>query len=297
MNESDARHTLNNILDQLEIGEGETVYLGIDMSGVPLPDYSIERLSKDAITARENQWCNFVYDVLMERLGPFGTLLAPTFSYAYARFGTPYIHETTPSETGPFTEFLRNQTTAIRSLHPLNSISGVGQNASAILEGTGKAGYGIASPFARLRAHDTKFLFLGAPLGISLTHAHHMEHMYGVNHMFHKLYNTPVSQNKKEVPGPWLCFVRYLNVGVEAEIQNLETRMRSLHLLKECDEWQKPMQSCTVGDVESLAIEMLNESPWAFLQAPREIHIESENIEDIKMHQTAHWLVPKPHLS
>ena len=272
MTEGEARAQFEGILGSLGIRRGDTVFLGIDMGKVPLPAWQ-SALDRDAIRAREESWCEFVHEILMSALGPDGTLLVPSFSYDYARKGVPYTHEESPAETGPFTEYLRRRPEAVRSFHPLNSIAGVGANARAILENVGKTGYGAASPFARLGDYGTKFLFLGTPPGRALVHAHHMEHMYGVNHMYHKIYNTPVTRRGAIAAGPWLCFVRYLGAGVAPRIANLEDRLRQLELIGEYHDWPHPMQCIGCSDVERVGYEMLCEDPCAFLESPVEVHI------------------------
>lgn len=274
MNETEARAALRGILVTLGIERGDTVYLGIDMARAPLPKYPAT-FSPAGIRDREERWCQFVLGVLLDAIGPQGTLLAPSFSYAYAREGKPYYHETSPSETGPFTEYLRTRPGAVRSFHPLNSVSGVGVHAHAILDDVGRAGYGALSPFARLGGYRTKFLCLGSPLGISLTHAHHLEHMYGVNHMYHKVYTVPAYRDGKPVPGPWLCFVRYLGADIEPGIGNLERRLRAMGLLKEIRFSGHPMQCVEATDAEREGYAMLKEDPCAFLEETIEVHVEA----------------------
>ena len=270
--EAEARSALGAVLRSVGVERGDTLYLGVDMARVILPRYPAA-LDRESMRARAEKWCAFLLSVLLDAVGPDGTLLAPTFTYAYARLGTPYEHETSPSETGPFTEHLRRQPSAVRSLHPLNSIAGLGRRAREILGDTGRAGYGARSPFARLAANETKFLFLGANLGIALTHAHHLEHMYGVNHMYHKLYRFPVRKDGMEVPGPWLCFVRYLGVGIEPRIGALEERLRSRGLLAEAGPLETPVQLARCADVEAIGYQMLDENPAAFLTNPVDIQV------------------------
>lgn len=274
MTEEQARAEITGSLARLGIGRHDTVYLGVDMARIPLPAYPAA-LSREAMREREQRWCGFLYDILREAVGDGGTLLAPAFTYAYARDGVPYVHETSPSETGPFTEFLRTRPGAVRSFHPLNSIAGAGPHAAAILEGVGRAGYGAESPFARLRAHGTKFLFLGAPLGTALTHAHHLEHMYGVNHMYHKVYTRPASRGGVDDAGPWLCYVRYLGADIEPRIGHLEDRLRSAGLLEEAGTSAGVAQCVACADVETVGYGMLRLDPCAFLASPLEIHVDA----------------------
>lgn len=288
MTEHEARSQFQDILRNLGIERGDTVYLGIDMGRLPLPRFE-GQLTPDGIRVRREKMCAFVLDVLRDHLGSDGTVLVPSFSYAYARHGTPYVHEESPSEIGPFTEFVRGHSEAIRSLHPLNSVSGIGGNAAAILENVGKAGYGVRSPFGRLGGFSTKFLCLGVTISQSLTYIHHMEHMYGVNHMYHKLYNVPVYANGGEIPGPWLCFVRYLGVGVQATVHGLEARMREDGTLREFFDCDYPMQSVQISDVERVGYAMLEDNPWPFLDHPVEVHMHAAGAATQPTKKPAAW--------
>lgn len=278
MTEAEARHLLNAILDDLGVAAGDTVYLAVDMAGVPLPFWKAE-LSRAAIRARQERWCGFLFDMLMARLGPQGTILAPTFSYGYAR-GEAYVHEDTPSETGPFTEWFRRHPQAVRSLHPIHSVAAVGAKAEAICGGlTGKAAYGTGSVFARLPA-TTKFLCLGATLGASLTYAHHLEQMYGVNHRYTKIFDTPVTRSGQVVAGPWLCFMRYLGTPVRANVHALEAALRDEGALAESP--RLPAMQCVgLTQVDDIAGRMLAADPWAFTKEKVEIRMEAGDAAEI----------------
>jgi aminoglycoside 3-N-acetyltransferase len=275
--EDDARAQINLILDDLAIGSGDVVYLAIDMGRLPLPAYPAA-LSRDAIRAREERWCRFLLDCLLARLGAEGTILAPTFTYAYAARQEPYVHEESPSETGVFTEYLRRHPQARRSLHPIHSVAGLGRRAAELLDDiAGRAAYGEGSVFARLDRVDTKFLCLGASLGASLTYAHHMEQVYGVNHRYTKVFRTPVHQGGREVPGPWLCFMRYLGTPVRANVHALESGLRAAGVLRESTRFAGAHQCAAIADVRRVGYAMLARDPWAFAKEPVEIRIEADS--------------------
>jgi len=273
MSETEAFQLMNQIFDDLDIRSGDTLYVGVDMGKLPLPKYRFDIRSCSVKKYRE-QFCKFLFQSLMERLGSEGTLLAPSFSYDYARNGTPYHHESSPSEVGPFTEYLRTRAGAFRSIHPLNSLVGVGKHAQAILKNVGRAGYGVRSPYMRLGEYDTKFAFLGTRF-TELTYVHHLEQLYGVNYMYNKLYNTPVHKDGVVLPGPWLCFVRYLGIGVSTDLSPLETALRDKGMLKESKHWHQPMQSATIKEVDEVALALLDQDPSIFISKKIEVHIDA----------------------
>ena len=273
MNEDTTHLNFVSIIRNLAIESGDVVYVAVDMANVPLPKLAFE-ISRAGVTEIREKYCAYVFDSLLDVIGDSGTLLVPTYCKSYGRHGKPYHHEKTPSDVGPFSEYFRKREGVIRSLHPMASIAGIGVNAAAILENTGKAGYGICSPFMRFNDYQVKFLFLGLPLAKGLTYLHHLEHLYGVNHMYHKSYGYPVFKDNVLQPGPWLCFRRYLGIGIEANLSNIEDALRENGKLLEIRKSPYFMQSTTVGDVDRIAIEMLKVDPCAFLEKQIEVHMD-----------------------
>ncbi len=255
------------------ITNGATVYLGTDLSGIALPRWPAPR---DAAAMRRHREavCRFVYDAVRGAIGPDGSIFAPAFSYDYARSGTPYEHETSPAEVGPFTEWFRRRAGVERSLHPLFSVCGEGPAASAVLSDTGRSAFGTLSSFARLSEHGTIFVSLGVALPRWLTYAHHLEQLAGVNHAYHKAFTVPVRRNGEVVPGPFLAFVRYLGAGVDIALDGLEAALRDAGALQESRTDAGLLQAVAAADVDRVGLAMLKENPGAFIAAPVDIHVD-----------------------
>ena len=79
MTEFEASQALKTLLEELGVVSGETIYMGLDMARLPLPHWPTA-LNRVAIRAREDRWCAFLFEQIMEVLGPSGTLLVGTFS-------------------------------------------------------------------------------------------------------------------------------------------------------------------------------------------------------------------------
>ncbi|MGE0278490.1 MAG: AAC(3) family N-acetyltransferase [Alphaproteobacteria bacterium] len=272
MTEQEAREAFKRIFRDLDVEHGDTLYLGIDVGRVPLPKYQAA-LTREAIRARERKWCEFIYECLREAIGGEGTLLVPTFTYAYAG-GAPYINEETPSETGPFTEYVRTLPGSVRSLHPIHSIAGIGPKAGIILDNVGKAAYGAMSPYARFTNENVKFLCLGTSIGESLTYVHHLEHIYGSNHRYHKVFDTSVSRHGRAIDGPWLCYLRYFGVAAKPRIANIEDELRSQGVLAESREGGGVNQLAKASDVDRVGLAMLTKNPCAFVSEDVRVYLD-----------------------
>lgn len=263
MDETEAAQQITNILSALEIRRGDLVYLGADMSGIPLPSYPA-KLNREAFRERENRWSEFLLQTLLGYLGPEGTLMAPGFTYSCSAQGSIFVVEETPAEVGPFTSYLSTHPMAHRSHHPLFSVTGIGRLAREILESAGKAAFGARSPFEKLNGYDCKFLCIGTSISQSLTYIHHLEQSYGCNGRYNKVFHTKVMKGAVEVPGPWLAYVCYHSIKHAPQCITIENQLREGGLLNETTYNSFPFQSAKISDVNKVGYDMLEANQCAF---------------------------------
>jgi aminoglycoside 3-N-acetyltransferase len=106
-------------------------------------------------------------DALIEAVGSGGTIMMPTYTSFYplpdVRSGKiDYIfdHRTTKATTGLIPEMLRNRDASIRSMHPTNSITAIGEAAEYLTEGHDEEATAYL-PYSRLAGIDGKILCMG----------------------------------------------------------------------------------------------------------------------------------------
>jgi len=265
-----ASRTLETMLTDLGIQQGEVVYLGIDMGRLPLPFWPAT-LDRESMRRRADHWCQFLFDHLMAAIGPAGTLVFPTFSYRCSNPDHVFVLEETPSETGPFTEWLRRHPDARRSLHPVFSVGAIGAAAKMLVEETGRSGFGPVSPFGRLSGLNARFVNLGVPFNQSMTYMHHLEQCYGCNHRYHKVFTTPVFRAGIQVPGPFLGYVRWLGLDARQGLIRCEQRLLAEGVMREVS-WNGCVNHAVrATDVDRIGYAMLMENPCAF--ASRNVHV------------------------
>ena len=277
MTEVESSQALRALLAELGVASGETIYLGLDMSRLPLPSWSAA-LNRDAIRAREDRWCAFLFEHIMEALGPRGTLLVGTFSFSCGNPVIPFVVEETRSEIGPFTNWLRLQPQSIRSLHPIFSVSGVGLHARDILTNTGGAAFGACSPFGRLAAHGTRFVNLGIPFRQSLTYVHHLEQCYGCNHRYHKTFSGSVIQNGLKLDREFLGYMRWRGIDAGVDVGPLEEALKRVGLLREASEPRLFGQSALTIDIDRIGYQMLIEDSRAFFSPKIQIDFDDSMV-------------------
>lgn len=273
--ESQAQQTLSDTLGRLGVRAGDRLMLGIDMAGVPLPAYR-SALTRQGFAEREHRWCQFILDTIMNWLGPAGTLLVPSFSYRCGQSGNPFVAETTPSEVGPFTEYVRSRPAAVRSLHPIFSIAGIGPDANALLTGVGRAAFGSMSPFSRFAPFGVRFLCLGVELKNCITYIHHLEQSYGCPHRFHKCFDTPVSVGGRQQEGEWYAYVAYRGLGHSSNIGSLQQKLAAHGRLVEVIWNGHPNHLAETADVDETGYQLLAADPWAFVDRRLKLHMDEQ---------------------
>ncbi|MDP3183188.1 MAG: AAC(3) family N-acetyltransferase, partial [Desulfobaccales bacterium] len=92
----------------------------------------------------------FYAAAFQEVLGPEGTMTVGTSFEDYARYGIPFVREESPSRQGAFSEYIRTRTGAVRSLHPIVSVTGLGARSEEICGGPHYNGFGYESAWGRL---------------------------------------------------------------------------------------------------------------------------------------------------
>ncbi len=135
---------------------------------------------------------NTVIEALRGALGDQGTLIVPTFNFAFCE-GEPFDARSTPSRMGVLTEIVRQMPDATRVEHPIYSFAVVGALAGEAAATSDPSSYGRDSLFGRLRDWDGKIMIIGLPYNHSMTFFHHVEEMHGVDYRYMKSFTGTVT--------------------------------------------------------------------------------------------------------
>jgi aminoglycoside 3-N-acetyltransferase len=188
---------------------------GVRSGGVVFLQADVGRVGPVACEPSREAVLDFYFAGLMEALGTDGTLCMGTAFEDYARLGTPYVREESPSARGALSEYLRTRPGAVRSMHPVVSVTGFGARAEEICGGAHFDGFSYESPWGRLHRLDALLL----NIGIDAQHGgsafnHYVEKLYGVPYQYTKLYTAPVYSGGRQVEGPFTLSVKYLHYGI-----------------------------------------------------------------------------------
>jgi len=104
-----------------------------------------------------------IIDVLLELLGPKGTLMMSTVSGSVTPTQPVFHVDHTPSSVGALSTIFRKRQGVVRSLHPVHSIAAVGPKAQFFTEGHLEANtpWSPDSPYGKLMRNGGSILFLG----------------------------------------------------------------------------------------------------------------------------------------
>lgn len=200
-------------LRDLGIQEGDLIFLHSDLMALGIPHNTWSR--QEILT--------FYWDAFQRVLGRTGTLATPAYFYEYARLGEPFDTErsSVSKSLGAFSAYACAMPGRIRSCNPLQSIVSIGYKAKEISGGDSLSGYGVNSPWHRLRQQGGKIVFLGVDME-KMTYVHYIEQLVGVPHLYFKVFNYPVYRNGKLIPGNPVSAVRYLDYDIEYHLKPFE---------------------------------------------------------------------------
>jgi aminoglycoside 3-N-acetyltransferase len=208
------------------------------------------------------------HDAIFDVIGPDGTIATLSCTESYARESRPYDHDTSRSEQGNFSEFIRSLPNAVRSMHPLFSVSAVGRLASALCDDDiSPTGFGYDSPFHRLRETDAWIICMGVDLK-AMTFVHHIEQTYGVPYGYTKEWTAPVARSGETVTQRFFAFVRYLDAGVTYDFSRLQDELLERGSARSARVGYGSVWAVRARDVFDLGMRRLKEDPFYFLEAP-----------------------------
>ena len=155
-----------------------------------------------------DELCALVVDAVLDRIGPNGTLIVPTFTYSFPR-GLVYDPIETPSGMGMFAEWIRKHPDARRSLDPCYSVAAIGSRAEELTRDAPENSFGPNSFFQRFHAVGGAILNFNFDAGS--TFVHYVERNLGVCYRFDKSFEGRIKENGIERLARNTIWVRYMS--------------------------------------------------------------------------------------
>lgn len=208
------------------------------------------------------------FEALCSILGPGGTLVVPTFHFAFAK-GQPYDPESTPSQgMGIFSEYVRQQPGARRTPHPIQSLAAIGRFAEDLCGRDTLSAFDPGSAFERMLELDFKLLLLGADIQAA-SMVHYSEQRAGVPYRYWKEFTgkVHVSARQGSAGEEWQLrtyrmYVRNLELDPRLELSPIQ------RLLETRGQWNSSLLNygkvslCRLNDFVRAADDLLAADPW-----------------------------------
>jgi len=240
--------------------KGDVVHVQSDLARIGLVD---------AAPSRE-RILEFLCAGFFDVLGKEGTLSVGTSFEDYARYGVPFVVEESPSRQGAFSEYVRTRPGALRSVHPIVSISAVGPKSEFLCGGPHFDGFGYQSAWARLHRLNAKIMAFG--LGVEheggTTFFHYLEHLYGVPYQYTKVYRTPVVKAGREVSGTFTMSVRYLDYRIVNDTLQFKRRLVQQGKAIDAPTGRARSMVARCEDIISCGMESLDQDRYFLLAEP-----------------------------
>lgn len=241
--------------------------IGIQSGDVILVHSDLRALGMPSSLSNPHELLSFYHKALADSIGPEGTLAVPAYFYEYARFGTPFDVENSPVSIplGSFSRYLERLPGRVRSCNPLQSLAAIGPQAVALAGGTSLSGYGITSPWHRLRMLKGKILFIGVNIQ-PMTYIHYVEQQYGVPHQYCKIFTTPILRHGKQLQGHPISAVRYLDFDIEYDLSRIENILIEKGFLHIANVGKGTIRCVGAQEVYDTGIACLDKDPYFFLK-------------------------------
>ena len=89
---------------------------------------------------------------------------------------------------------------SLRSNNPLFNVTALGNKAKFITNGRTTNAFGVDSAWDKLYNLDAEIILLGCDFSkATFTFTRYIEFRYGVPYLYNKLFNIPISKNKKNL--------------------------------------------------------------------------------------------------
>lgn len=214
--------------------------------------------------------CAGFYDGVRAAIGEEGTLVVPTFTQQVGRYGVPFVQEETPSLTGIFGEYVRQMPGALRSLHPVFSVSAIGPQAEAITQDISGVAFGRDSAFDRLYRLGGKSVCVGFAYysGHITALMHYVETAFAVPYYYSKLVLADVFAAGRKVDKPFAINVKYLGIACHFDYRRYIDALAERGLIGQAELGRGTVYSVDTKAQIDTGFDLLREDIYAFLAAP-----------------------------
>jgi aminoglycoside 3-N-acetyltransferase len=197
-------------------------------------------------------------------IGEDGTLVVPTFNFAFAE-GERYHPQETPSvDMGAFSEYVRRQPQARRTTHPMQSVAVLGYYAADLAGRDTPSAFDPGSAFERMLELDFKLLLLGAS-SRAVAMFHYCEQRAHVPYRYWKDFSGEVFTSTGWERRTYRMFARDMEIKPELTLDPVVADMQARGLWNSVPLNYGQVTVCRLEDFVACADRFLAEDPWSLV--------------------------------
>ena len=178
-----------------------------------------------------NDYFKIFFDSIIKIIGKKGTLAINSYTFQTLRYNKKFVHEKSISSSGSFSEYVRKRKGAIRSDHPVFSVTAYGKHKKEICGNNSLSNYGYNSPYMNFLNLNGKILNLGMEPWLNPFY-HVAEFLVGVPYCYNKLTKVPYYKKNKKQSKNFTSFVTYKNLKVRREFTKLQRKIKTKKIFK-----------------------------------------------------------------
>jgi aminoglycoside 3-N-acetyltransferase len=201
---------------------------------------------------------------LRNLLGPSGTLVVPTFTYAFCR-GLGFDRQKSAGEKmGVFSECVRQMPHAIRSFHPIQSVAAVGARGREICSPDCTDAFAEQGPFGIMLRANAKLLLLGVSTR-SASLFHYSEERITVPYRFWKNFTGPYTDHGISSERTYRMYARDLERNPVLKLHEIPQLLGVLLATARLGGgW---VSCCSFQDYLAVTCDALRRDPWFFIES------------------------------
>lgn len=176
------------------------------------------RLIKNCLKKDKAFKIKTIIKTLLEKLGPNGTLIVPTFSFKSIK-SKFFDIKNTPSEMGMISEIIRKHPNSIRTGHPVYSFAVLGKKKFFFKNMNNFDAFSSKSPFQKIYDYNFKIAIMDLPDSKSMTFYHFIEQINKIDYRFIKEFSVKYKNHKGLIKKKkYKIFVRDIKKKVITEV-------------------------------------------------------------------------------
>lgn len=205
------------------------------------------------------------FNSIISIIGKNGTISINSYTFQTLRSKKKFIYEKTKSSSGNFSEYIRKLKGAIRSQHPVFSVTSYGKFSKIICQNNSFHNYGYNSPYWKFIQLNGYILNIGMDPWLNPFN-HVAEYLCGVPYHYNKLTFVPYYRKGKKNKAFYSSCVRYLDLQTEYDYLFLKKKINKLKIVRSIKLGNGYMHIVNVKKYFLILAEILSKNQFAIVK-------------------------------